>query len=94
MSLTHLRAIIKSGIDLNEELVSGMSLMHLSIVDRACSTFILNGNRSLETTTPIPWHFDFPFDLAFMASMFRYFRKNLAEEDFSRIAKSLASSRF
>lgn len=82
----HLVHILEAGIKLDQELGSGMSLVHLALVDEASSTFVLNSNLSLELTLPFPWHLEFFTNPIFMTSKWRHFRAKLREEDFVRIA--------
>lgn len=86
MGLDQLASILKADIDLNQELGSGRSLMHLAIIDRASATFILNSNLSLETMTPFPWHLEFWSNPSFLNSLFRHFQRKLTEEELARIA--------
>lgn len=86
MSLTLFISITKTGIDLQGNLGSGRSLMHLVMNDIALSTFALNSGFSFEKAAPFPWHLQFWTSLAFMRRMWTHFRKKLTEQDFARIA--------
>lgn len=86
MSPAQLVSILEADIDLNRELGSGRSLMHLALINRASSTLVLNNDVNLEKTGPFPWHLDFWFDLPFMQSMWKHFRRKLKKGDFARIA--------
>lgn len=81
----HLFKILEAKVDLNRELGSEISLMHLAIVNQASSTFVLNSDIKLEDTTPFPWHLKFWSSLSFMESTFRLFRKRLKDKDLIRI---------
>lgn len=82
----HLVSIMEADIDLNRDLGSGRSIMHLAIVNKSSSTFVLNNDLSLEDTAPFPWHLAFWSSLSFLGSMFRHFKRKLKDEDFVRIA--------
>lgn len=86
MSRPKLVSILEADIDLNRDLGSGRSLMHLALVNGASSTLVLNSDVNLENTGPFPWHLDFWFDLPFMRSMWKHFRRKLKKDDFARIA--------
>lgn len=86
MSPIHLVSILKTDIDLNEDLGWERSLMHLAIADQASATFVLNSDLRLENATPFPWHLIFWSGLPFLESMCRHFRRKLKDEDFLRIA--------
>lgn len=82
----HLVKILEAEIDLNRELGSEISLMHLAIVNQASSTFVLNSDMRLEDTTPFPWHLEFSSGISFLESTFKQFRKKLKGKDLVRIS--------
>lgn len=78
--------IVEAGIDLNRELGSGISFMHLAIVNRASSAFVLNSDMKWEDMTPFPWHLRFWSGISFLNSTFKQFRKRLKNKDLVRIS--------
>lgn len=83
---SHLVAILKARIDLHEDSGSERSLMHLAILNRTSSTFVLNSSSDLKETAPFPWHLVFWTQLSFMDSMFTHFRRKIGEKRLARIA--------
>lgn len=86
LSPNNLVAILEAGIDLNCDLGSGLSLMHLAICDEPSAAYVLNSNLDLNTTIPFPWHLHLDKPSYFIGTLWRYFRRKLTEEGFARLA--------
>lgn len=86
ISPVHLVSILGTKFDLNRELGSEISIMHLAVVNDPSSSFVLNSDLSFEETTPFPWHLQFWSSLSFLSSMFKHFRRKLKDEGLVRIA--------